>query len=176
MNISYQIDDRITPDEMMSLAEAVGWGRHRTLARNRIAIAGSRFIATARADRKLIGLLRLVGDGAYILQLADMMVHPSFQLRGVGRRLAELVPGLRPPNRDRHGKQHGRIHSLCRPWRRGILEKTAVCSLKRNGAGRYSRASRGGAIRGEGIFLRIATVASARPCSGSKRDRKVPSP
>jgi GNAT superfamily N-acetyltransferase len=123
VNISYQIDDRITPDEMMSLAEAVGWGRHRTLARNRIAIAGSRFIATARADRKLIGLLRLVGDGAYILHVADMMVHPSFQLRGVGRRLAELALDYARQIATGRGNNMGEFTLFAAPGAAGFWKK-----------------------------------------------------
>ena len=43
-------------------------GPHRSSERNRVALAGSLFIATARCDGRLVGMLRLVGDGAYILR------------------------------------------------------------------------------------------------------------
>ncbi len=54
-------------------------------------LQASCFIATARCDGRLVGLLRLIGDGAYILHIADLMVHPSQQGRGVGRRLVQLA-------------------------------------------------------------------------------------
>jgi len=76
---------------MQILGESVGLGMHRTLKRNRVALEGSLFIGTARCEDKLIGLVRLVGDGAYILHLAELIVHPDFQNIGIGRKLMELA-------------------------------------------------------------------------------------
>ena len=86
-DIKYHTNAVITPEEMLSLAKTVGFGPHRTLERNKKAIKGSAFIATACYENKLIGLIRLISDGAYVLHIADMMVHPSFQKKGVGIRL-----------------------------------------------------------------------------------------
>jgi GNAT superfamily N-acetyltransferase len=91
MNLEFIPDDKVTYQEMLSLAESVGFGPHRSLDRNKTALAGSIFVASARRDGDLIGLVRLVGDGAYILHLADLEVHPDFQRRGVGRRLMEMA-------------------------------------------------------------------------------------
>ena len=77
MDIEFKPNDKVTPKEMQSLAESVGFGPHRSLERNRTAIAGSLFIATARHHGELVGLIRLVGDGAYILHMADLEVHPD---------------------------------------------------------------------------------------------------
>ena len=87
LDIHYCSNDILEPEEMLSLAEAVGFGPDRTLERNRKAIEGSVFIATARCENKLVGLVRLISDGAYILHIADIMVHPSFQSKGVGSHL-----------------------------------------------------------------------------------------
>jgi len=91
MEIDYKTNDIVTPGEMQALEESVGFGPYRNLKRNRIAIAGSPFIATACYHRKLIGLVRLVGDGVYILHNAGISVHPDFQKKGVGRKLMEIV-------------------------------------------------------------------------------------
>ena len=72
MAIEYAVNGPVSPSEMLSLATAVGFGRHRSLARNATAIAGSLFVATARRDGELVGLIRLIGDGAYVLHVADM--------------------------------------------------------------------------------------------------------
>jgi GNAT superfamily N-acetyltransferase len=91
MTIEFKIDDAVTPEELLSLETSVGFGPHRTLERNRKALAGSLFVATARAEGQLVGLIRLVGDGAYILHIAGLSVHPDYQRRGIGRRLVELT-------------------------------------------------------------------------------------
>jgi GNAT superfamily N-acetyltransferase len=91
MNLEFIPNDKVTYQEMLSLAESVGFGPHRSLDRNKTALAGSIFVASACRDGDLIGLIRLVGDGAYILHLADLEVHPDFQRRGVGRRLMEMA-------------------------------------------------------------------------------------
>jgi len=91
MKIEYKTNDTVTPEEMQSLEESVGFGPHRSLERNRVALAGSLFVATARCEGQLVGLLRLVGDGAYILHHAGMTVHPDYQRRGIGRNLIAMA-------------------------------------------------------------------------------------
>ncbi len=91
MEINFTANGSVTAEEMQSLAESVGFGPHRTVARNKAALAGSIFIATARCSGRLVGLLRLVGDGAYILYMADLEVHPDFQRKGIGRKLMEMA-------------------------------------------------------------------------------------
>ena len=91
MQIEYKANDTVTPEEMQSLEKSVGFGPHRSLERNRTAVAGSFFIATARSIGRLVGLIRLVGDGAYILHHAGIAVHPDFQGKGVGRKLMEMA-------------------------------------------------------------------------------------
>ena len=91
MEIVYKANDTVTPEEMQSLEESVGFGPDRNLDRNRVALAGSLFIATARCKDQLVGMVRLVGDGAYILHHAGISVHPDFQHKGIGRRLMEMA-------------------------------------------------------------------------------------
>lgn len=91
MEIDYKANDTVTPEEMQSIEESVGFGLHRNLERNRVALGGSLFIATARFNGRLVGMVRLVGDGAYILHHAGISVHPDFQRKGVGRNLMEMA-------------------------------------------------------------------------------------
>ena len=91
METEYKANDTVTPEEMQSLEESVGFGLHRSLERNRAALAGSLFIATARHEGQLVGMVRLVGDGAYILHHAGISVHPDFQRKGIGRKLMEMA-------------------------------------------------------------------------------------
>ena len=107
MNIEFILNDRVTAQEMLSLAESVGFGPHRSLERNQTALAGSIFVASTRQNGYLIGLIQLVGDGAYILHLADLEVHPDFQRRGVGQRLMEMAIDFTRENRIGTGENLG---------------------------------------------------------------------
>ena len=62
--VVYKTGDQVTAAEMMALPEEVGSGPHRTLGRNERVLNGSLFVATARLNGQLIGLIRLVGDRA----------------------------------------------------------------------------------------------------------------
>ncbi len=87
-----QLDVR--PDPQIELAEAltlygsVGWSAYTdhpdVLA---AALAGADLVLTARLDRNLVGLARVVSDGASICYVQDLIVGPDFQRRGVGRAL-----------------------------------------------------------------------------------------
>lgn len=90
MKIDYSIDKNITPEELFNLAEIQGWGNDRPVNRNARAIEGSIFIASARHEGRLVGLLRLVGDGAYCLYIADFIVHSKYRNVGIGTRLLEM--------------------------------------------------------------------------------------
>ena len=78
--------------ETLDLYDAVGWSaytaRPETLERS---LLGSRHVVTARRDGELIGLARVVGDGAVLAYLQDVLVRPEAQGQGIGRRLVEEV-------------------------------------------------------------------------------------
>ncbi|OGN89879.1 MAG: hypothetical protein A2Z74_04495 [Chloroflexi bacterium RBG_13_46_9] len=87
MEIHYSTDGDITPEELFVLASTQGWGEDRPIDRNNQAIKGSIFVASARHEGRLVGLLRLVGDGAYCLHVADFVVHADYRNMGIGSRL-----------------------------------------------------------------------------------------
>ena len=78
--------------ETLDLYDAVGWSAYtahpETLERS---LPGSRHVVTARRDGALIGLARVVGDGAVLAYLQDVLVCPEAQGQGIGRRLVEEV-------------------------------------------------------------------------------------
>lgn len=75
-------------DEVLALYDSVGWTAYTdvpdTLLR---ALAGSHRIAVARADGNLVGLARSVSDGATLVYLQDILVHPDHHRSGYGREL-----------------------------------------------------------------------------------------
>lgn len=50
-------------------------------------LPGSYFYISAWSGENLIGLIRTVGDGTYILYIQDILVHPAYQRLGIGTML-----------------------------------------------------------------------------------------
>jgi len=99
ININYIINDKISYQELQNLFKEMDsvkgakfWARDifhyswRTKKQELIAIKKSTFI-TARIDEKLVGLVRLVSDGVYDFYVAEVMVIPSLQSQGIGKKL-----------------------------------------------------------------------------------------
>lgn len=85
-------DDRPTRDELVTLYEAVGWTAYTTSPDVlEAAIAGSTRVVTARYGEDLLGLARVVSDGASIAYLQDVLVRPELQREGVGRDLVDAA-------------------------------------------------------------------------------------
>ncbi len=82
----------INLDAVMSLYSAVGWtaytDRPEVLA---AALAKSHHVVLAHDGPVLIGLARVISDGASIAYLQDVLVHPDHQRSGVGSALVEAV-------------------------------------------------------------------------------------
>ncbi|WP_346731778.1 GNAT family N-acetyltransferase [Brachybacterium kimchii] len=74
--------------EALALYRAVGWSAYtedpQTLGR---ALAGSTRVVTARERGRLMGLARVISDGASIAYLQDILVDPGHRRAGIGREL-----------------------------------------------------------------------------------------
>lgn len=79
---------------VLDLYASVGWTAYTdhpdTLFR---ALAGSHRVAAARHRGALVGLARSVSDGATLVYLQDILVHPDHQRRGLGRDLVSTLLG-----------------------------------------------------------------------------------
>jgi len=79
-------------DEVIALYRAVGWTAYTDdPAVLHAALAGSSLVMAARRGGRLIGLARVISDGATICYLQDVLVHPDAQRTGVGRALVLAV-------------------------------------------------------------------------------------
>ena len=82
-------------DEVVGLYRSVGWDRYADdPATLDAALSGSSRVVTARRHGRLVGLARVISDGATICYLQDVLVHPDARRSGVGRGLvlAALAP------------------------------------------------------------------------------------
>nr|WP_308508968.1 GNAT family N-acetyltransferase [uncultured Stomatobaculum sp.] len=74
--------------EVQEIYAACGWtsylGDEEKLRR---ALGRSLFLLGAFEDGALVGFVRCVGDGEYILYVQDLIVTPALQRKGIGREL-----------------------------------------------------------------------------------------
>ncbi len=80
-------------EEILPLYQAVGWTNY-TARPNMVdrAFENSDCVLGAWEGDRLVGFLRAVGDGASILYVQDIVVHPAFQRKGIGSSLLkELI-------------------------------------------------------------------------------------
>lgn len=79
-------------EEIFQLYEKVGWTNYTTnpeMLKN--AYKNSLKIYGAYEEEKLIGIVRVVGDGYSIIYIQDILVLPEYQRQGIGRALLEKV-------------------------------------------------------------------------------------
>ena len=80
------LDNQLNTDDFLRLFAAAGWGDlPRTMAET--ALQNSYATFSVLYENKIIGMARLLGDGAMAFFLKDFVIDPTFQGRGAGRKL-----------------------------------------------------------------------------------------
>lgn len=92
MEFSYTTDPLPTMNEVEALYTSVGWSAYLAdLDTTYRGICQSSHVVTARKAGVLVGLARVVSDGATIAYLQDILVDPAYQRCGVGAELFRLA-------------------------------------------------------------------------------------
>lgn len=92
--IDISAEDRPTREELVDLYETVGWTTYTADPDTLVAaVDGSSRVVTARYQGELLGLARVISDGASIAYLQDVLVRPELQREGVGRSLVDAAMG-----------------------------------------------------------------------------------
>nr|MBP3598703.1 GNAT family N-acetyltransferase [Eubacterium sp.] len=55
------------------------------------ALGNSLYKVIAMDGERPVGMARVVGDGGYVYFICDVVVHPSYQSKGLGRKIIENV-------------------------------------------------------------------------------------
>lgn len=76
-------ENKLSVEEFCNLQEAVGYGKPNE-KQIEISLKNSIYILSVEADKKIVGMGRLVGDNARIFYLQDIFIHPDYQGRGIG--------------------------------------------------------------------------------------------
>lgn len=88
MNRELVWQNAVSPEDYNALRKAVGW-EPLCLEQARRGLAGSAFLIGCYDRGKLVASARVIWDGGYISYLADVMVLPEYQGRGIGRHMVE---------------------------------------------------------------------------------------
>ena len=86
MSLSYKDGDIPIVGEYLELRDAVGMPRATPAAAAK-GLSGGLHCILARDGARLVGLVRIVGDGGLSVSLTDLMVHPDWRGQGIGRGL-----------------------------------------------------------------------------------------
>lgn len=84
------IDNRLDTDTYLKLRKVVHW-KMLTKEQAEKAIQGSLFTVVAFDDGQPVGMGRIVGDGAVICYIQDLIVIPDYQGNGVGQQIMERL-------------------------------------------------------------------------------------
>ncbi len=84
------VEDQLDIDTYLELRKAVGF---RPLSRDqaRRALNNSLYILTAFQDGKAVGMGRVVGDGAVICYVQDLIIRPEVQGQGIGGTILQTL-------------------------------------------------------------------------------------
>ena len=104
----------------LGLRAAVGW---KILDNEQaiMALKNSIYTLTATIDDKVVGMARMVGDGAVICYIQDLVVHPSYQKLGVGQALMERL--VRHADEIKLQGTELMLCLMCAKGREGFYEK-----------------------------------------------------
>lgn len=81
-------EDKLTAQEFVYLTEAVGWGKS-NLEQIELALKNTIYSISVEIDGKIIGMGRIIGDGARVFYIQDVVIHPNYQGRGIGTTIME---------------------------------------------------------------------------------------
>jgi GNAT superfamily N-acetyltransferase len=90
VEVSYQSDATLAPDEVNGLYATVAWPQRETWRLEAIARSCTWFAARG-PDGALVGAARLLDDGGLHASLWDVIVDPTWQRRGIATRLVRMA-------------------------------------------------------------------------------------
>ncbi|NQN36974.1 GNAT family N-acetyltransferase [Streptococcus suis] len=88
--ITYKQNPQLDFQAVLEFYASVGWTNYTDRpAMLQKALEHSLFVLAAFDGNRLVGLLRVVGDGHSIVFIQDILVLPTYQRQGIGRQLLE---------------------------------------------------------------------------------------
>ena len=90
--ITYKDHKEITDSVLLPLYNDAGWTAYTKEPKIlESAVRNSLYVLTAWHADKLVGLLRIIGDGLTIVYIQDILVLKSYKRMGIGTKLMEIA-------------------------------------------------------------------------------------
>lgn len=92
MEFSIREYQNYNEDEIISLYKSVGWVNYtNNPLMLKESFANSLKILGAYDNEKLLGVIRVVGDGHSVVFIQDILIYPEYQRKGIGTALLKRV-------------------------------------------------------------------------------------
>jgi GNAT superfamily N-acetyltransferase len=91
MAIQLSTETPRTPEAVKALWDTVSFSEGRDPEAVMRCLMGSNLVVTAWDGERLVGTTRVITDGVYYATLWDVVVHPDYRDRGIGRSLVETA-------------------------------------------------------------------------------------
>lgn len=92
MTVKLQRYETYQAEEVLELYSSVGWTNYtQDPLMLQEAFNHSLKILVAYDGEQLVGVIRVVGDGFSVIFVQDLLVHPAYQRRGLGRQLLSAI-------------------------------------------------------------------------------------
>src|SRR5262249_46398878 len=85
------VERRPTIDEYVTLIRSVGWGKYANLEATATSLENTLYCVLAVENDRPVGMARVIGDGATVFYIQDVVVVPALQRHGVGTALMGAV-------------------------------------------------------------------------------------
>lgn len=80
-----------TLDEYKYLCESVGWTDYMNFDMVENSLKNSVYCILVKENKKIIGMGRIIGDGAIYFYIQDIVVHPDYQNQGIGNEIMNYL-------------------------------------------------------------------------------------
>jgi ribosomal protein S18 acetylase RimI-like enzyme len=90
MDVTYQIEPDLTPEEFVDLLVRSTLAERRPVGKPEVIrgmLENADIILTARVEGKLVGVSRAITDFSFCVYLSDLAVDETYQNRGIGKEL-----------------------------------------------------------------------------------------
>ncbi|MGB2991695.1 MAG: GNAT family N-acetyltransferase, partial [Paenisporosarcina sp.] len=88
----YKIENNIPAlEEYKYLCESVGWTNYMNFEVVETSLKNSIHCITVKDNEQIVGMGRIVGDGAIYFYIQDIVVHPDYQKNGIGNEIMNIL-------------------------------------------------------------------------------------
>jgi GNAT superfamily N-acetyltransferase len=94
MEIKIEINGQIEEAEVVELYKANHWSSAEKPEKLIPALRNSHTLVTARSGNDLVGIGNAIADGYLVVYYPHMLVHPTYQGKGIGRKMMQAMQSI----------------------------------------------------------------------------------